>query len=324
MYNYRYNELDGSSNRYYYEKNLMGDIIGIYDESGSKVAGYIYDAWGNCTVQTYGNDARIGEVNPFRYRGYYYDDDLGLYYLKSRYYDAQVARFLNADGIEYLGANGDLAAYNLFAYCSNNPVNMFDSFGNWPKLSTVFTVVFILAAVVATVAMAVAACGATSTALAVAGGGAVGVIPATVTVAATSVAKDAAVVAVVSAVAAAICENEENKRERSYSVYFLQDEEGIVQYVGRVTDEGYNARMKHHFATKGLTPAHRISGLSYEQARGGEEIGMLLCHTLKAGHEANNKIHGISTSNSKRLEYMEAAWDYLFNHIEDWMLNIFE
>ena len=121
---FRYN-----GNRYYYEKNLMGDIIGIYDESGNKVAGYIYDAWGNCTVQTYGNDARIGEVNPFRYRGYYYDSDIGLYYLKSRYYDAKVGRFINADGIEYLGANGDLAAYNLFLYCANNPVARCDSRG---------------------------------------------------------------------------------------------------------------------------------------------------------------------------------------------------
>ena len=130
VYNYRYNELDGSIIRYYYEKNLMGDIIGIYDENGSKVAGYIYDAWGNCTVQTYGTDARIGEVNPFRYRGYYYDSDIGLYYLKSRYYDAKVGRFINADGIEYLGANGDLAAYNLFAYCSDSPTNYTDSTGN--------------------------------------------------------------------------------------------------------------------------------------------------------------------------------------------------
>ena len=85
----------------------MGDIIGIYDENGSKVAGYIYDAWGNYTVQTYGNDARIAEVNPFRYRGYYYDSDIGLYYLKSRYYDAVTGRFINADSVNYLGANGD-------------------------------------------------------------------------------------------------------------------------------------------------------------------------------------------------------------------------
>ena len=127
---FRYN-----GNRYYYEKNLMGDIIGIYDESGSKVAGYIYDAWGNCTVQTYGNDARIGEVNPFRYRGYYYDSDIGLYYLKSRYYDAKVGRFINADGIEYLGANGDLAAYNLFAYCSDNPIAFIDESGAFVKLA---------------------------------------------------------------------------------------------------------------------------------------------------------------------------------------------
>jgi len=115
--------------RYYYEKNLQGDIIAIYDESGNKVGAYIYDAWGNCTIKNDVADARIGEVNPFRYRGYYFDSDLGLYYLKSRYYDPQVARFINADGINYLGANGDICAFNLFAYCSDNPVNMVDSTG---------------------------------------------------------------------------------------------------------------------------------------------------------------------------------------------------
>ena len=60
--------------------------------------------------------------NPFTYRGYYYDDEIGLYYLQSRYYDPATGRFLNADGVEYLGANGDIYSYNLYAYCSNNPV----------------------------------------------------------------------------------------------------------------------------------------------------------------------------------------------------------
>ena len=138
---FRYN-----GNRYYYEKNLMGDIIGIYDESGSKVAGYIYDAWGNCTVQTYGNDARIAEVNPFRYRGYYFDSDIGLYYLKSRYYDAKVGRFINADGIEYLGANGSLFSHNLYAYCDNRPVFFTDSNGN--AVETIFDIISLGASII--------------------------------------------------------------------------------------------------------------------------------------------------------------------------------
>lgn len=60
--------------------------------------------------------------NPFRYRGYYYDTDLGLYYLNSRYYDSYTGRFISADSIGFLGANGDIPSYNLYAYCSNNPL----------------------------------------------------------------------------------------------------------------------------------------------------------------------------------------------------------
>jgi len=122
---FRYN-----GNRYYYEKNLQGDIIGIYDEDANKLCEYVYDAWGNCSIENDISGVRIGEINSFRYRGYYYDSDIGLYYLKSRYYDPQVARFINADGLNYLGANGDLGAYNLFAYCSCNPVGYIDNVGH--------------------------------------------------------------------------------------------------------------------------------------------------------------------------------------------------
>ncbi len=69
----------------------------------------------------------LGQYNPFRYRGYYYDSETDLYYLNSRYYDAGVGRFINADGI--IGANGGLQGYNMFAYCNNNPVVYTDSSG---------------------------------------------------------------------------------------------------------------------------------------------------------------------------------------------------
>ena len=70
------------------------------------------------------------ESNPFRYRGYYYDTETGYYYLNSRYYDPQVKRFISPDNVNYLGANGDLNSYNLYAYCSNNPVMYVDPMGN--------------------------------------------------------------------------------------------------------------------------------------------------------------------------------------------------
>ena len=75
---------------YYFEKNLQGDIIAIYTENGTKIGSYTYDAWGNCTVSTESGATTsqkriVRTLNPFRYRGYYYDTDTGLYYLQSRY-----------------------------------------------------------------------------------------------------------------------------------------------------------------------------------------------------------------------------------------------
>ena len=91
------------------------------------MARYTYDAWGNCTVQN-ADGWTAGDANPFRYRGYYYDTETGLYYLNSRYYDPEVGRFINADG---LIDNTGTITQNLFAYCGNNPVNHSDSTGQW-------------------------------------------------------------------------------------------------------------------------------------------------------------------------------------------------
>ncbi len=97
---------------------------------GRIVVEYGYNAWGeNCSLSYYMDFEHIAKANPFRYRGYYYDTETEFYYLNSRYYDPQVKRFINADSISYLGANGDLQAYNLYAYCSNNPVMYVDPNG---------------------------------------------------------------------------------------------------------------------------------------------------------------------------------------------------
>ena len=85
--------------RYFYRKNLFGDITAIY-QGATKLAEYVYDAWGNCTV-TYDTNG-IGARNPMRYRGYYWDKDLKMYYLMTRYYDPKICRFINADSFEYL------------------------------------------------------------------------------------------------------------------------------------------------------------------------------------------------------------------------------
>ena len=78
---------DGES--YYYVKNLQGDITGILDSDGNMVVEYEYDAWGKVELVSGTMSSTLGHLNPFRYRGYYYDGESGLYYLNSRYYACQ-------------------------------------------------------------------------------------------------------------------------------------------------------------------------------------------------------------------------------------------
>lgn len=115
---------------YYYVTNLQGDVIALLDGSGNKVAEYNYDAWGNLIDNPDDTFGFIGHVNPLRYRGYLYDEETGLYYLQSRYYNPEIGRFINADDIEYLGADGTVVSHNIFAYCGNNPVNCADPSGH--------------------------------------------------------------------------------------------------------------------------------------------------------------------------------------------------
>ena len=117
---------------YYYDKNLQGDIIGIYDRNGSRVATYTYDVWG---LPEFISDNALATLNPLRYRGYFYDDETGFYLTGTRYYDPEIGRFINADG-EISDVGGNILGYNLFAYCFNNPVNMDDPTGQWPKWLT--------------------------------------------------------------------------------------------------------------------------------------------------------------------------------------------
>lgn len=76
-----------------------------------------------------GSDIELGNLNPFRYRSYYYDSDIEMYYLQSRYYDPDVCRFINSDDVNFIGATGTVGSYNAFAYCENNPVNRVDYTG---------------------------------------------------------------------------------------------------------------------------------------------------------------------------------------------------
>jgi RHS repeat-associated protein len=122
------------SKTYVYRKNAQGDIIAILDSAGAVVVKYVYDAWGNHDVhllkQVYASEqsTHIGYLNPFRYRGYYYDTETKLYYLKTRYYDPVVGRFITIDDLSYIDPE-HINGLNLYAYCGNNPVMNVDPEG---------------------------------------------------------------------------------------------------------------------------------------------------------------------------------------------------
>lgn len=118
-------------NRVYYEKNLQGDVVGLLDSRGAEIAKYSYDAWGNITNKMCYEGYEIPyALNHINYRGYYRDDESGFYYLQSRYYDAEIGRFLNADdtNLEELN-NGNIFYANIYIYCANNPCTYIDQDG---------------------------------------------------------------------------------------------------------------------------------------------------------------------------------------------------
>jgi RHS repeat-associated protein len=134
-YNYGADGISGftyGGSEYIYRKNLQGDISHIYkaiNNTLTLVGQYNYNAWGLCSITT--NVDSIATINPIRYRGYYFDTETGFYYLQSRYYDPETGRFINADDLSYLNPQA-VNGLNLYAYCGDNPVNLFDSTGCSP------------------------------------------------------------------------------------------------------------------------------------------------------------------------------------------------
>ena len=117
-----YNDVD-----YFYVYNLQGDVVTLIDANDTQVVEYVYNAWGYPISKTGSLAATIGTVNPFRYRGYVYDEETGLYDLRSRYYNPVWKRFINADALVSSGQN--LFDKNMFAYCYNSPTVQTDPFG---------------------------------------------------------------------------------------------------------------------------------------------------------------------------------------------------
>ena len=142
---------------YVYRKDAQGNIIAIINQSGNVVVEYTYDAWGNHTFDDI-SGVGLGTLNPFRYRGYYYDTETKRYFLKTRYYDPEIGRFMTIDGIEYLDPE-TINGLNLYAYCRNNPIMYADPSGHLPEWAwkLIIGTVFILAGAFVTAATAGAA-----------------------------------------------------------------------------------------------------------------------------------------------------------------------
>ncbi len=124
---------------YYFYKNLQGDVIAITNDVGATIARYTYDAWGKVLTVKDANGniitstAHIANINPFRYRSYYYDAETKLYYLQSRYYNPEVGRFINADEIAKFATIGLSLDQNGFTYGVNSPVMATDATGTSPS-----------------------------------------------------------------------------------------------------------------------------------------------------------------------------------------------
>lgn len=131
-------------NEYYFRKNIFGDIVGVYDSSRTALVTYTYDAFGNATVKVHPINDKNAQLNPFRYRGYYWDSEFNLYYVQSRYYDPEIGRFISPDSIEYITPS-EIFGLNLYAYCINNPIMYYDPTGT----SALLLILILLATTIA-------------------------------------------------------------------------------------------------------------------------------------------------------------------------------
>ena len=126
-------DIEGIVGARYYKANNTGSIIGIVKDT-TIVGTYRYDVWGNI-IDIYGNDEFIN-INPIRYKGYYYDIETKLYYLESRYYDSEIGAFISIDDVSYLDIE-TIGGLNLYSYCNNNPVMYSDGDGHFPILACI-------------------------------------------------------------------------------------------------------------------------------------------------------------------------------------------
>jgi len=148
-----------NGNYYYYLRNAQSDIVKLIDKTGATVVEYRYDSWGKLLSTSGSLASTLGKDNPFRYRGYVYDEETGFYYLQSRYYNPEVGRFISADVL--LSTGQGVIGHNAYAYCGNNPIVREDTQGNlWGLIAAaVGAVVGVVSKVVTDVVSSVALTG---------------------------------------------------------------------------------------------------------------------------------------------------------------------
>ena len=115
-----------NSTKYGYIHNLQGDVLGLIDSAGNEVVRYVYDSWGKILNVSGTMASSLGKYQPFRYRGYVYDVETGLYYLQSRYYNYNTSRFITSDN--YINVKSGVL--NLYHYCNNEPISYTDHNGH--------------------------------------------------------------------------------------------------------------------------------------------------------------------------------------------------
>lgn len=290
-------------NTYYYIKNIQNDIIGILDSNYQTIASYTYDSFGKVlSVQDEnGNEitdeTHIANINPFRYRGYYYDTETRLYYLKNRYYNPEWCRFLNVDSI--IDSDNDIMSNNLYLYAKNNPIMYRDSDGTFALgllLGKIATAVVQAVVVIATAVIAKEATKALTKA-------AVNVSSQVRTKEKTKTKK----------------ETPKDNDSNDHNVYFLRVKPtGKVEYVGRTQDiTATTYRHKHNDYRKELEIDVVARKVSAETARGLEEYYLLQCGTLNKNKQfpMNNQIHGVSAKNPNYMIYWNSALTWASENI---------
>ena len=276
--------LNGAS--YYYVKNLQNDIIGILDSDGSQVVSYVYNSWGKLISTSGSLVETVGVQNPFRYRGYYYDQETGFYYLQSRYYDPETERFINSDSIS--GIVGDFLNRNVYSYCENNPINMVDSSGTF-AIAISITIGGLVQALVTTAV----------------------IILATVAV------------AYIAAQIQSYVESKPKIEPKNQSVYVLRDNKGDVRYVGRSKDP--TRREKQH-QNDPLHPQRKtykmevvVSNLNKKEARAFEQM---LISAYMSKHIENSR-REIAKGNVDNFKDEAGKAKEIFNgYLEDEITNL--